>query len=109
MKTKTFFYQSLFLSRWCQFLQDRHLTWTRPLGWVGGNRRCAVDDPNGVLINIATPGWNEYEEEVNCSQLFPNPTSSPENKGDPKCEGEIQRGCVNTLIAALVLSLVFPL
>ena len=98
MKTKTFFYQSLFLSRWCQFLQDRHLTWTRPLGWVGGNRRCAVDDPNGVLINIATPGWNEYEEEVNC----PPPA-------DPKGDGEIQRGCVITLITAFVLSLLFPL
>ena len=98
MKTKTFFYQSLFLSRWCQFLQDRHLTWTRPLGWVGGNRRCAVDDPNGVLINIATPGWNEYEEEVNC----PPPANL---KGD----GEIQRGCVITLITAFVLSLLFPL
>ena len=98
MKTKTFFYQSLFLSRWCQFLQDRHLTWTRPLGWVGGNRRCAVDDPNSVLINIATPGWNEYEEEVNC----PPPA-------DPKGDGEIQRGCVITLITTFVLSLLFPL
>ena len=37
----------------------------------------------GVLINIATPGWNEYEEEVNCS---------PQNEADPKGEGEIQRG-----------------
>ena len=27
-----------------------------------------MDDPNGVVINIATPGWNEYEEEVNCPQ-----------------------------------------
>ena len=30
-----------------------------------------MDDPNGVVINIATPGWNEYEEEVNC----PKPTA----------------------------------
>ena len=43
----------------------------RSLGSVGGHRRCAVDDPNGVVINIATPGWNEYEEEVNC----PKPTA----------------------------------
>ena len=57
-----------------------------------------MDDPNGVLINIATPGWNEYEEEVNC---FP--------QADPKSDGEIQRGCVITLITALVLSLLFPL
>lgn len=89
---------SLEVDRWCQFLQDRNLTWTRPLGWVGGNRRCAVDDPNGVLINIATPGWNEYEEEVNCPP-----------RADPKSEGEIQRGCVITLITALVLSLLFSL
>ena len=36
-----------------------------------------------MLINIATPGWNEYEEEVNCS---------PQNEADPIGEGEIQRG-----------------
>ena len=54
----------------------------------------------GVLINIATPGWNEYEEEVNCS---------PQNEADPKGKGEIQRGCVITLITALVLWLLFLL
>lgn len=48
---------------------------TRPLGQVGDNKRCAVDDPNGVLVNIATPGWNEYEEEVNC------PTPVPTGEG----------------------------
>ena len=52
----------------------------------------------GVLINIATPGWNENEEEVNCSP-----------RADPKGEGEIQRGCVITLITALAVSLVFSL
>ena len=36
-----------------------------------------------VVINIATPGWNEYEEKVNCS---------PQNEADPKGEGEIQPG-----------------
>ena len=36
-----------------------------------------------MLINIATPGWNEYEEEVNCS---------PQNEAEPKGEGEIQPG-----------------
>ena len=51
-----------------------------------------------MLINIPTPGWNEYEEEVNCSP-----------RADPKGDGEIQRGCVITLIAALPLSLLFPL
>ena len=51
-----------------------------------------------MLINIPTPVWNEYEEEVNCSP-----------RADPKGEGEIQRGCVITLIAALLLSLLFPL
>ena len=36
-----------------------------------------------MLINIATPGWNEYEEEVNCS---------PQNEAEPKGKGEIQPG-----------------
>ena len=35
---------------------------------MGAHKRCAVDDPNGVVINMATPGWNEYEEEVNCPE-----------------------------------------
>ena len=40
-----------------------------------------------MLINIATPGWNKYEEEVNCS---------PKNEANPKGEGEIQPGvCYN--------------
>lgn len=54
------------VDRWCQYLEDRNLNLKRPLGWVGGHKRCAIDDPNSVVINIATPGWNEYEEEVNC-------------------------------------------
>lgn len=58
-------------SRWCSYLQSRGLSLTRPLGQVGDNKRCAVDDPNGVLVNIATPGWNEYEEEVNCPKPVP--------------------------------------
>lgn len=80
------------VDRWCHFLQGRKLTLTRPLGWVGGNKRCAVDDPNGVLINIATPGWNEYEEEINC----PPPT--------PKAEGKVETACTITVIAVLVMS-----
>ena len=69
----------------------------RPLGWVGGHRRCAVDDPNDVLINIATPGWNEYEEEVNC----PHPTG--------KAAARVERACVMTVAAALVISVLFML
>ena len=38
---------------------------------------------SSMIINIATPGWDEYEEEVNCS---------PQNEADPKGEEEIQRG-----------------
>ena len=54
----------------------------------------------GVLINIATSGWNEYEEEINCS---------PQNEAYPKGEGEHREVCVITLITALVLSLLFLL
>ena len=60
--------------RWCHFLEDRGLALKRKLEWVGSNKRCGVDDPNGVVINIAMPGWNEYEEEVNC------PPSTPTTK-----------------------------
>ena len=77
--------------RWCRYLQSRNLPLTRPLGMVGDNRRCAVDDPNGVLINIATPGWNEYEEEVNC----PKPV--------PKGEGRVEAACVLSAIVAIVI------
>ena len=77
--------------RWCRYLQSRNLRLTRPLGMVGDDRRCAVDDPNGVLINIATPGWNEYEEEVNC----PTPV--------PKGEGRVETACVLSVIVALVM------
>ena len=57
-----------------------------------------------VVINIATPGWNEYEEKVNYS---------PQSEADPKGEGEIQSGVCYYLdyspgITALVLSLLFP-
>ena len=49
----------------------------------------------GVLISIDRPGWNEYEEEVNCS---------PQNEAEPKGEGEIQPDrCVISFITALVL------
>ena len=53
-----------------------------------------------MLINIATPGWNEYEEVVNCF---------PQNEAEPKGEEQIQRRCVITVITALVPSLLFPL
>ena len=53
-----------------------------------------------VLINIATPGWNEYEEVVNCF---------PQNEAEPKGEEQIQQRCVITVITALVSSLLFPL
>ena len=53
-----------------------------------------------MLINIPTPGWNEYEEEVNCF---------PQNEAEPKGEEKIQRRCVITVMTALVLSLLFPL
>lgn len=51
-----------------------------------------MDDPNDVLINIATPGWNEYEEEVNC----PKPV--------PKGEGRVEAACVLSAIVAIVMS-----
>ena len=79
--------------RWCHYLKSRNLNFTRPLGKVGDNTRCAVDDPNGVLINIATPGWNEYEEEVNCVQ----PT--------PAAEGRVQKACMLIVIIAFVSAL----
>ena len=69
----------------------------RPLGSVGDQRRCAVDDPNGVLINIATPGWNEYEEEVNC----PSPS--------PRGVGSVEKACVMSVAAAIVMSVVYLL
>ena len=49
-----------------------------------------------MLINIATPEWNEYEEEVNCS-----PQNEPATRRVP--EGEYSKVCVITLITALVL------
>ena len=52
-----------------------------------------MDDPNGVLINIATPGWNEYEEEVNC----PPPK--------PKAEGQMETARVISVIVAIVMSI----
>ena len=70
---------------------------TRPLDRVGDNKRCAVDDPNGVVINIATPGWNEYEEEVNC----PTPI--------PKGEGRVETGWAISVLTALVASVSFLL
>lgn len=57
-----------------------------------------MDDPNGVVINIATPGWNEYEEEVNCP---PPPT--------PKAAGPVERACMMSVAAALVMSVSFLL
>lgn len=83
--------------RWCRYLQSGNLPLKRPLGSVGGHKRCAVDDPNGVVINIATPGWNEYEEEVNC----PQPTA--------KAAGSVERACVISVTATLVMSLSFLL
>ena len=82
--------------RWCHYLESRDLNFTRPLGKVGDNTRCAVDDPNGVLINIATPGWNEYEEEFNCGTMA---------KPTPKAEGRVQRACMLIVIIALVSAL----
>lgn len=58
------------VDRWCHYLKSRGLPLKRPLGWVGAHKRCAVDDPNGVVINMATSGWNEYEEEVNCPETI---------------------------------------
>lgn len=78
--------------RWCHYLQSRDLSLKRRLGWVGGHKRCAVDDPNGVLINIATPGWNEYEEEVNC----PQPTV--------KDVGNVEKAWVMSVGVALVMT-----
>lgn len=78
--------------RWCHYLQSRDLSLKRRLGWVGGHKRCAVDDPNGVLINIATPGWNEYEEEVNC----PQPTV--------KDVGNVEKPWVMSVGVALVMT-----
>ena len=54
-----------------------------------------------MLINIATPEWNEYEEEVNCS-----PQNEP---ATGRVRGKYSKVCVITLITALVLSLLFPL
>ena len=52
-----------------------------------------------MLINIATPGWNEYEEEVNCS---------PQNEADPKGEGEIQRGvCYYSDYSSCAIAVIF--
>ena len=52
-----------------------------------------MDDPNGVVINIATPAWNEYEEEVNC----PQPTT--------KAAGNVESGaCMISMTAALVMA-----
>lgn len=79
--------------RWCHYLESRKLRLVRPLGKVGDNKRCAVDDPNGVLINIATPGWNEYEEEVNCV------------KPTPVAEGRVQRASTLIVIIAFVSAL----
>ena len=62
------------------------------MGLVGGHKRCAVDDPNGVVINIATPAWNEYEEEVNC----PKPTA--------KAAGNVERARMISMTAALVMA-----
>ena len=56
-----------------------------------------MDDPNGVIINIATPGWNEYEEEVNC----PQPTA--------KSAGSVKRAYLITVAATLVMSVSFLL
>ena len=85
--------------RWCHYLESRDLTFTRPLGKVGDNTRCAVDDPNGVLINIATLGWNEYEEEVNC--VKPPTTVKP----NPTAEGRVQRACMLIVMIAFVSAL----
>jgi len=82
---------------------------------VGNNRRCAVDDPNSVLINIATPGWNEYEEEVNCPQPTPQPTQPREStlgtklQPNPKAEGRTETACVISVIVAIVTSISFLL
>lgn len=84
------------VDRWCHYLKSRNLTFTRPLGKVGDNKRCAVDDPNGVVINIATPGWNEYEEEFNCVTMA---------KPTPKAEGRVQRACMLIVIIAFVSAL----
>jgi len=61
---------------------------------VGSQRRCAVDDPSGVVINIATPGWNEYEEEVNCPQ---QPTA--------KASRNVQRAWMISMTTALVMAI----
>ena len=50
-----------------------------------------MDDPNGVIINIATPGWNEYEEEVNC----PQPTA--------KAARNVERAWVISVTTVLVM------
>lgn len=83
--------------RWCRYLQSRNLPLKRPLSSVAGHRRCAVDDPNEVIINIATPAWNEYEEEVNC----PQPTA--------KATGNVERACMISMTAALVMAVSFLL
>ena len=51
-----------------------------------------MDDPSGVVINIATPAWNEYEEEVNC----PKPTA--------KAAGNVERASMTSMTAALVMA-----
>ena len=48
-----------------------------------------------MLINIATPEWNEYEEKVNCS-----PQNEPATR---RVRGKYSKVCVITLITALVL------
>lgn len=56
-----------------------------------------MDDPNGVIINIATTGWTEYEEEVNC----PKPTT--------KAVGSVEKACVMSVGVALAVSVSFLL
>lgn len=96
--------------RWCRYLQSGNLPLKRPLGSVGGHKRCAVDDPNGVVINIATPGWNEYEEEVNCPQPTAKATQPTAKAPQPTAKaGSVERACVISVTATLVMSVSFLL
>lgn len=85
------------VDRWCQYFESRGLLLKRPLGWVGAHKRCAVDDPKGVVINMATPGWNEYEEEVNCPKAI---STTP---------GIVNGASILSVPAALLSSVLFRL
>lgn len=58
---------------------------------------------------MATPGWNEYEEEVNCPETISTTPSHPVTTNVNGCEGIVNGASILFVTAALLSSVLFLL